>query len=74
MGPGALGGAQVSDAALSLVDGNFHVPLFGLSESLNVSVCVAMTMQLVRSLRVTACGLAGTCGHHLSFCCSRPLL
>lgn len=37
--------AGLSDEALSLCDGRFHLPMHGLSESLNLSVSVALALQ-----------------------------
>jgi hypothetical protein len=76
----------VSATALDLVDGCFHVRMFGLAESLNVSVCVALALQTARLARCRALGrepehgdlsrLGELASHNPSICIRRhpPLL
>lgn len=52
----------VSATMLQLCDGTFTVPLFGLSESLNVSVAVALCCHFGRQRRAAALALPEGCG------------
>lgn len=47
----------VSAEAISLATGAFHVPMFGLSESFNVSVTVAIVLAGARGQRARALNL-----------------
>ena len=42
----------ISDELLNLCDGAFHIPLYGLTESLNVSVAAAIAMHYGRLSRM----------------------
>lgn len=52
----------ICDELLALCDGAFYIPLYGLTESLNVSVTAAIAMHFGRLARVTALRESGTLG------------
>lgn len=52
----------VAPAAVAQCDGCFHIPLCGLSESLNVSVAVAVSLYAVRQRRTRALSLGADDG------------
>lgn len=54
----------LSAELLAVCDGAFHIPLYGLTESLNVSVAVAIALHHGRLARTTALRAAGTLNKH----------